>query len=99
MLRYLYTKNENLDDIAEKLLVAAHKYEILDLKKFCEKSLCFKVNLDNSVKLLQIANSCNAWDLEDYVLDFITKNRKKNEKLVMIKYQNYFKFEFKAYFC
>ena len=78
MLRFIYTKKvDRLHDIANDLIVAAHKYGLIELKELCVKYLCENINFDNALELIIIAEQHSAKDLKDSVFDFIIKNRKK----------------------
>ena len=76
MLKFIYTKRVAcLQDMADGLMIAAHKYEILDLKKICEEFLSENINLENALKLLITADSHSAEHLKKSVFDFIIKHR------------------------
>ncbi|XP_033217500.1 TD and POZ domain-containing protein 1-like [Belonocnema kinseyi] len=58
MLRFIYTGSvENLDDIAYELLLAADKYHIENLKSVCEHALMKKVNSENVISMLKVADN------------------------------------------
>ncbi|CAG5101213.1 Similar to spop: Speckle-type POZ protein (Xenopus tropicalis) [Cotesia congregata] len=72
LLEYIYTGEvSDLNSIAEDLLRAANKYEILLLKEMCEISLCKTLNHDNAVRRMDLADMHDAPYLIDYIIKCI----------------------------
>lgn len=72
MLRYIYTgKCEDLDTLAEGLLVAARKYELNGLKKICSEALAKNLDVENAAKTLILADQNEENDLKSQAIRFI----------------------------
>ncbi|XP_051172677.1 speckle-type POZ protein-like [Leptopilina boulardi] len=72
LLRFIYSGSvENLDDMAYELLLAADKYQIPTLKIVCERALMLKVNVENVVSMLKIAENRNATVLKERCIVFL----------------------------
>jgi speckle-type POZ protein len=72
LLRFIYTlKVENLDTLAPKLLHAAEKYGLPQLKLKCATELIERVSLENVFENLVLANSYNEQSLLDECMEFI----------------------------
>lgn len=55
LLRHIYTgKVESLGKIADKLILAAHIYELPELKKICEKLLFSNIQTANAIQMYDI---------------------------------------------
>ncbi|XP_057325877.1 speckle-type POZ protein-like A [Microplitis mediator] len=79
VLEYIYTdKVTGLDEIADDLLEAADKYQLLSLKNICQESLSKTLNLENAFKLMPLADRYSAEPLVKFITDFLVKNIKKN---------------------
>ncbi|XP_065203934.1 speckle-type POZ protein B-like [Planococcus citri] len=73
MLKFIYTgKCENLDELAEDLLIAADRFDMNDLKRICVESIYKKsLSVDNALKILILADRYDANKLKSMVIDFI----------------------------
>ena len=60
-----------------KLLVAAEKYNLMDLKKLCEENLCVNITVENVLDRLELADLHNAAILRSMALKFIGRNAKE----------------------
>ncbi|CAG5101214.1 Similar to spopla: Speckle-type POZ protein-like A (Danio rerio) [Cotesia congregata] len=70
LLEFIYTDEvSDLNAIAEDLLEAADKYQILSLKEMCEVSLCKSLEPENAIRRMDLADRHNA----PYLLEYVTK--------------------------
>lgn len=77
MLRFIYTgKFNEINNVADKLIVAADKYCLENLKKECEIVLCRNITLHNVVACLDLAVRCNTSLFKKKVFQFILSNKK-----------------------
>ena len=67
----------DLQGRASKLLVAAEKYYLEDLKKLCEESLCVNITVENVLAMIELADLHNAANLRAAALKFIGENAKE----------------------
>ena len=67
----------DLQGRASELLVAAEKYHLEDLKKFCEESLCVNITVENVLDMMELADLHNAANLRSMALKFIGRNAKE----------------------
>ncbi|XP_065205257.1 speckle-type POZ protein B-like [Planococcus citri] len=76
MLKFIYTGVcENLDKLADDLLIAADKYDIGHLKKVCVESIYSKsLCVENALNTLILADQYDANELKSKVIDFIVAN-------------------------
>ena len=74
LLQFIYTGYCKVGMLAEKILVAANKYDIQDLKQICAKELRKKLTVDNAVHLLILSDLHQSEDLKDGAIWFINKN-------------------------
>jgi len=74
LLQFVYTGRCELADEAEQLYLAAIKYEMEDLKQFCEVELQKILNLDNAIRLLIFSDLHGANGLKGSALKFINRN-------------------------
>lgn len=75
MLTYIYSDTApNMHKLADRLLIAADKYELDKLKALSERTLCEKVSVDTAVKYQALAKICNAVQLQRTVAEFIANN-------------------------
>ena len=91
MIKFIYTgKLENLESCTPRLLAAAEKYEIQNLKKFCENHLLKNLNKDSVIEILEKADENGSTDLKAKILDYISENLKdiNKESLKSIKNKN-----------
>lgn len=77
MLRFVYTSRvENLDEVAEELLIVADKYQIQGLKELCERCLCKNLNDGNVCSLLMLGDQYQGKRLREEALHHVVKKRK-----------------------
>lgn len=75
LLRFMYAgKVHGIENIADKLLIAADRYSIEELKIICEKNVYENLTNTNAVEYLQLADIHNAPNLKKQVIDFIISN-------------------------
>ena len=75
MLLYIYTgKVGDLEENAAGLLAAAEKYDLQELKRMCEESLCCTMNTDNVLDMLVLADLNNADLVRTAALKLIVEN-------------------------
>lgn len=75
MLRFIYTgKVISMEKMNKSLLVAADKYNIVDLKESCEKSLCNSMTVENVCSLLLLARDRQSPELKRRAVEFISQN-------------------------
>lgn len=75
MLRFIYTgKVQQMEKVNKMVLAAADKYNIVDLKESCEKSLCNSMTVDNVCSLLLLARDRVSLELKRRALEFISQN-------------------------
>jgi hypothetical protein len=60
--------------MAHKLLAAAEKYEILELKHICEDLVFIDLTVDNAIQSFKIADKYNANKILDEIIEFIVIN-------------------------
>lgn len=75
VLQWLYTdKVRNIDDVAGRLVYAAEKYELEELKKNCIKKLIQKLSVDNVMSAFKISEQITgAKPLRDSSIEFINE--------------------------
>ena len=72
VLRFIYTKKvNNLDEMARKILVVAHNYQLVQLKAQCEAYLVGDITLENCSHLLFLSDRYSATVLKEAVLAFV----------------------------
>jgi len=78
LLTFLYTDSLSdvsmLDVIAEPLLCASSKYQIMGLVSICENFLIQQFSVDSVVSLLRLADTFNAQKLKDSALQYIAQH-------------------------
>lgn len=75
MLRYMYSGTApNLNGQEARLLVAAQKYDLNELKQLCEARLSEKITISNALDLVLLADLHNASTLREQALAFIVTN-------------------------
>lgn len=80
MLHFIYDEHTFkivTEGFAEKLLIAGDRYEITDLVETCEKYLSDKLSVDNVIRVLSLAFTCNANNLKTKALNFLSVNAKE----------------------
>lgn len=81
MLFYIYTsKTKNLAKIPQEVFMAAHKYDIKNLKSKCEEHLIFNLNCKNIADILHMVNLYELEDLGAIAATFIRENEKQMVK-------------------
>lgn len=66
IVRYMYTGNiDDVEEIADRVIVAAHKFEFPDLKIVCQNALMFQLNTDNALNMYFLAIKVNATELQE----------------------------------
>ncbi|OXU28397.1 hypothetical protein TSAR_013525 [Trichomalopsis sarcophagae] len=78
VLRYIYAGkvNQNGSIIAKELIVAADKYNIVELKDECGKLLCNSLTSENAIECLNFAYLHNIDNLRESAIGFIVQNGK-----------------------
>ena len=75
MLRFIYTgKVSQMERVNKMVLAAADKYNIVDLKELCEKSLCNSMTVENVCSLLLLARDRVSQELKRKSIEFISQN-------------------------
>ena len=76
LLKYMYgcTTLEGMEDVAERLLVAADKYGVKGLVNACEGHLIAQINAHNAARLLVLADMHSATQLKNAVHNFVSRN-------------------------
>ena len=78
MIRFIYTnKIDNINEVAHELILTASKYGVNELKNVCEDYLCQNLDTGNVLKLIVIAENCNAKNLLESSLEIISSNKNK----------------------
>jgi len=77
-LKFLYSDHIDLDEnLALELIHLADKYSVPDLKKLCEQCLSICLDIENYVKIAQLAELLDTTSLREATVAFIAKNVKK----------------------
>jgi speckle-type POZ protein len=72
MLRFIYTGTvENFETIALKLIYAAEKYDLPDLKSMCDTKLTKQISQENVLEYLKLAEKSDLNELFFRSMDFI----------------------------
>ncbi|XP_065223723.1 speckle-type POZ protein-like isoform X2 [Planococcus citri] len=75
MLQYIYTgKCDNVDQLADRLFVAATKYGLDGLRKICEQSLCKTLSAEKAEDMFVFAKKHHANELKSRALELIKKS-------------------------
>ncbi|XP_047307174.1 BTB/POZ domain-containing protein At3g56230 [Impatiens glandulifera] len=77
LLEFLYSgtlSKEKADKHVYSLSVAADKYDIRYLQKFCENRMLGSLNATNALDVLEISDICSNQTLKETALNFIVKN-------------------------
>lgn len=77
LLEFLYSGSLSMDKVEKhiySLSVAADKYEIPFLLKFCERQMLSSLSSSNALDILEISDICSNLTLKDTSLNFIVKN-------------------------
>ncbi|KAG8380930.1 hypothetical protein BUALT_Bualt06G0067800 [Buddleja alternifolia] len=77
LLEFLYSGHlpkEKVEKHVYSLSIAADKYEIPFLQKFCEHQMLGSLNSSNALDILEISDTCSNQSLKDTALNFIVRN-------------------------
>ena len=75
MLKYMYAgKIENLNTKSPRLLEAADKYQLSELKEICEEKLCDNLTVESCLECLVLADLHTAEDLKQAAIKFVVDN-------------------------
>ncbi|KNA13429.1 hypothetical protein SOVF_117110 [Spinacia oleracea] len=77
LLKFLYCGNlpiENVEKHLYSLSLAADKYEIHFLQKFCDRQMLTSLSSSNALDILEISDVCSNITLKDTALNFIVRN-------------------------
>ncbi|KAJ6975253.1 hypothetical protein NC653_031187 [Populus alba x Populus x berolinensis] len=77
LLEFLYSgslPSEKLEKHVYSLTLAADKYDIPYLLKFCERHMLRFLNSSNALDVLEISDTCSNKTLKETALNFIVKN-------------------------
>lgn len=77
LVEFLYTgslSKEKMEKHVYSLSLAADKYEISYLQKFCERQMLRSLNSSNALDVLEISDICSYISLKETALNFIVKN-------------------------
>lgn len=82
MLHFVYTDSlpEELEgqnftvEVAQHLLVVADEYQLIRLRRICERRLCETVDVDSVATTLTLAEQNHAEELKKVCLDFVSRN-------------------------
>lgn len=80
LLSFLYCGKMSSDSDLVKmgaLLIAADKYSIDELKKFCEKNIIANINIDTAAEILIVADLVKSENLKREAMELIFANRDK----------------------
>jgi speckle-type POZ protein len=72
LIRYVYTgKLEDIEEIADRVIVVAQKYGFPELKRICEAALIKQVRTDNAFNMYSLAVEVDAQNLRKKVFDLM----------------------------
>lgn len=77
LLEFLYTGSlpeEKMEKHVYSLSLAADKYEISYLQKFCERYMLRSLKSSNALNVLEVSDVCSYLSLKETALKFIVKN-------------------------
>ncbi|WOG94151.1 hypothetical protein DCAR_0313444 [Daucus carota subsp. sativus] len=77
LLEFLYNgdlSKEKVEKHVYSLSIAADKYEIPYLQRFCESQMLRGLNLSNVLNVLEISDTCSSLNLREEALNFIVRN-------------------------
>lgn len=77
LLEFLYAGDllpEKIEKHAYSLSLAAHKFEIPYLQKFCERHMLRSLSADTALDILEISDVCSNAEMKARVLGFILRN-------------------------
>ena len=74
MLRFIYTgKVYNVEKVADRLLIAAEKYSLNQLKTICEQTLISLLTIENVAEIILLAKLYSAQQLLKEATNFLAK--------------------------
>lgn len=74
MIRYLYTSQfPEMSEVADRILIAADKYELIELKIMCERKLARQIHDKNFNKMMVLAFTYKAEVLKRAVQNYYVK--------------------------
>ncbi|KAJ8680753.1 hypothetical protein QAD02_016540 [Eretmocerus hayati] len=77
LIRFIYVgKVNNIESMAQKLLKAADKYRITELKDICERHLCCNLTVSNVIENIMVSEQFNLGKLFKFAFNFFVKNKK-----------------------
>ncbi|KAL7107502.1 hypothetical protein ACP275_06G058500 [Erythranthe tilingii] len=77
LLEFLYSGNlakEKVEKHVYSLSIAADKYEIPFLQKFCEQHMLGSLSSSNALDILEISDTCSNQSLKETALNYIVRN-------------------------
>ena len=75
MLKYMYAgKIDDLNTKSPRLLEAADKYQLSELKEICEEKLCDNLTVESCLECLVLADLHTAEDLKQAAIKFVVDN-------------------------
>ncbi|XP_058803666.1 speckle-type POZ protein-like [Phymastichus coffea] len=82
MFRFIYSgKVQNIEKIASNLLIAADKYQLIELKALCENTLYVSVTVDKVVEYLKLTEMCDTIHLQKLLIKFIATHYRDVDKI------------------
>ncbi|KAJ8680893.1 hypothetical protein QAD02_016680 [Eretmocerus hayati] len=82
LIRFIYTGQvHNIEKMAKKLIIAADRYGVIQLKYKCEKYLCPFLSPDNVLDYLKLADTYGLDELKSRAISFFVTYRKIVMKL------------------
>jgi hypothetical protein len=89
-LTFIYTENvPKAQTMVEKLLAAAQKYEILEIKDFCANIIFKDIKNENAIQNLIIADKYKATKLLDKIIEFIANNFQSILNISVIEWEKF----------
>ena len=86
LLEYIYTgRVTNIDEAADKLLIAADIYALEGLKCMCSNTLIEKISTENLCEMFKLAVKYQVGDLKAEVLDYISLYKEDDMPLDSLK--------------
>jgi hypothetical protein len=90
LLTFIYTANApKAQSMAHKLIAAAQKYEILDLKDICEDFIFKDLTNENAIQSLLIADKYNANKILNKIIEFIANNFQSILNISVIEWEKF----------
>lgn len=78
ILQFIYTERVNIEsDMAYELLIAAHRYQLQDLKLNCQEVLSENLNIGNVAHIHVLAEDNDAKWLKEKTMNFIIANARE----------------------